>query len=61
MLPLGGLLTAIFTGWIIKKAVLENELTWKTHHGWFRAWQFTLRFVAPIAILLILLTSFDII
>jgi neurotransmitter:Na+ symporter, NSS family len=57
MLPLGGMLIALFTGWFIKKQLLENELAWKTHHGWYRVWQFILRYFAPIAILLILLMS----
>ncbi len=61
MLPIGGLLIALFTGWLLKKEILENELAWKTHHTWYRIWQFILRYFAPIAILFILLTSFGII
>ena len=60
MLPLGGMFVAIFTGWFIKKEVLENELQWKTHHNWYHLWQFILRYFAPVAILFILLTSFGI-
>ena len=59
-LPLGGMLTAIFIGWFVKKSVLKAELGWKTHHGWYRSWQLILRFLAPIAILFILLYSFNI-
>jgi len=61
MLPLGGMLIALFTGWLISKKLLESELAWKTHHGWYRIWQFILRYFAPIAILFILLTSFNVI
>lgn len=60
-LPLGGMLTAIFTGWFIKKSLLENELNWKTHLAWYRTWEFILRYFTPIAILLILLASFKLI
>lgn len=59
-LPLGGMFIALFTGYCIKKSVLETELQWKTHVHWYHIWRFILRFFAPIAILLILLTSFHI-
>ena len=52
LLPVGGLLTAIFAGWLIKPAVAREEL--ETGHGplaAFSVWQFLMRFIAPIAIL----------
>ncbi len=54
-------LIAIFTGWFISGELLKDELQWKTHNVWYRIWQFMLRYFAPIAIVFILLTSFDII
>lgn len=60
-LPIGGMMIAIFVGWFLQKSVLENELDWKLHRHWFPIWRFILRYIAPLAILLILLTSFHII
>lgn len=55
MLPLGGFLSAIFAGWLLDKKLLASELGWNTHSIGFKAWRFLLRFIAPIAIVLILL------
>jgi NSS family neurotransmitter:Na+ symporter len=51
-LPVGGLLIAIFTGWLIPDRIARPEL--ELGHGRFRlygAWRFLLRWLAPIAIL----------
>ncbi len=55
-LPIGGLATAILAGWFIKAEVLKDEL--ELGHGtfkWFKAWQFALRVIAPVAIIWILI------
>ncbi len=57
LLPLGGLLIAIFSGWFLTKSLIRHRLGWNTDSRWFRYWQLIQRYVAPIAILLILLTS----
>ncbi len=54
MLPLGGILMAIFTGWLLDVKILQQELGWDINSRWFRVWRFLLRFVAPVAIFLIL-------
>lgn len=54
-LPVGGLLVAIFAGWIIKPSVFEDEL--ELGHGPFKLFKaalFCLRFIGPIAICWIL-------
>lgn len=54
MLPLGGLLIAIFVGWFVssdavkKEANIENETL-------FKVWRFILRFVSPAAVSIIFL------
>ena len=53
MLPLGGLLIAVFVGWFVKPATAEQELA-LTSPAWFRAWHGLLRYLAPAAVLLIL-------
>jgi NSS family neurotransmitter:Na+ symporter len=55
-LPVGGLLTAIFAGWVLKPELLRGELE-LGNDGAFRLFKVShllLRFVAPIAILWIL-------
>lgn len=60
LLPLGGLIIALFIGWGWKKTdALEASDFGNTILG--NAWIFTLRFVAPIAIFLIFLTAVGII
>ncbi len=58
-LPVGGMLIALFTGWYLDKKFVRQEIT---NHGTLRAPYFTalhlvLRYVAPIAIALILLNQ----
>lgn len=53
LLPLGGLLTSVFTGWIIKTKYSQEELNTKTYL--YYIWKVCARFVAPAAILLIFL------
>lgn len=51
MMPIGGILIAIFTGWRIREAFSRNELYGDQPTFWFRAWRFLLRYVAPIVLL----------
>ena len=60
MLPIGGILIAIFCGWFLAKKLIHDELHWKINF-WYHVWQIILRYFAPLAILFILLTSFGII
>lgn len=52
-LPLGGLLIALFTGWVVARSLMRHELV-QTSDFVFVAWRFLIRFVAPIAVLAIL-------
>lgn len=56
MLPVGGLLIAIFTAWQIHKPSLRDEL--HAMPGWvFETWHLLLRFLLPLAITVILVTG----
>jgi NSS family neurotransmitter:Na+ symporter len=58
MLPVGGLLLAIFIGWFWSKpalAALSNQGA--LHQPWAPLWMFVLRFVAPVGIAWILLSG----
>lgn len=52
MLPLGGLLVVIFTGWLLKRADALDEL--QIPDRWvFAKWRFTIRYLSPVAILVV--------
>ena len=54
MLPLGGLLVAVFTGWKLPAFVLREELN--VEHEWFyKLWRFMLRYVSPVVIMAVFL------
>ncbi len=56
-LPVGGLLTCLFIGWYVPKKLVKDEFTnWGTTQGvFFGAYYFLIRFVCPLAILVIFL------
>ena len=51
MLPLGGLMMAIFVGYIVKKNIVMDELRFSSIV--FNFWLLLIRYVAPIAVTLI--------
>ncbi|GAA0793274.1 sodium-dependent transporter [Marinobacterium sediminicola] len=51
LLPLGGLLVAVLVGWFMSKQALQNELS--LSEGSFRLWYSTLKFITPIAVLVV--------
>ncbi|NEW09264.1 sodium-dependent transporter [Paenibacillus sp. SYP-B3998] len=53
LMPIGGLIVTLFTGYAWKRAGEEAGLT----GFWYRAWMFLLRFVAPILIVFVFLYS----
>lgn len=56
LLPLGGLLIALFTGFKIEKSRLKAEFTSSSSLGFlFPIWYFFIRYLAPIAILVVIL------
>ncbi|AZT84743.1 sodium-dependent transporter [Marinobacter sp. NP-4(2019)] len=53
LLPLGGLLVALFAGWVMSRQAMENELS--LSEPMFRLWFFTIRFVTPVAVAVVFL------
>jgi NSS family neurotransmitter:Na+ symporter len=49
MLPLGGLLIAVFAGWIMSRSTSEEELG-RHHPLGYRAWWVLARYVAPVGV-----------
>lgn len=62
-LPVGGLLTCIFVGWVVEKKVIKDEYTnWGTLKApFFSAFYFMIRYVCPLAIIAIFLNEFGVI
>ena len=56
MLPLGGLFIAIFVAWIMSRKSALEELSMGDHGG-FRLWHFFVRYVTPIAVIIIFLKA----
>lgn len=56
LLPVGGFLIAVYTGWFLKKEIAEEEFISGTTLPWlFKPWLFFIRWVAPLAIGIIML------
>jgi len=54
MLPLGGLMIVAFAGWVLSTADAREELACGSR--FFGVWHFTIRYVSPVVIVLILLS-----
>ena len=51
MLPLGGLLIAVFAGWVLNRRITDDQLGFE---GWRRdVWDLVIRFVAPAGVLVV--------
>lgn len=63
LLPIGGLLIAIYTGFILDKRIAKLEITQggKGFQTIFTIWYFAIRYLAPIAVLLVFLTKIGVI
>jgi NSS family neurotransmitter:Na+ symporter len=54
MLPLGGLLIAVFAGWFMRRSSSVDELA-LGDTGSYRAWRFVIRYLSPVLIALVFL------
>ncbi len=59
LLPVNALLIALFAGWVIKSTVVDEEF-YQDSAAWRTYWRFTNRYVAPVAIGIILWDLLDI-
>jgi len=50
LLPLGGLLIAVFSGWVLSRAVSVDELAMGEEGLAYRLWRMLIRYVAPLAV-----------
>ncbi len=56
LLPLVCLLTALFVGWRLRPEILRLELS-RESDIFFSLWRFLLRYIAPPAVLLVMLAA----
>jgi neurotransmitter:Na+ symporter, NSS family len=61
MLPIGGLLTALFAGWVLSKKITREELDNKMPDWCFTTWLWLTRVVTPALILIVLASILGII
>jgi neurotransmitter:Na+ symporter, NSS family len=55
LLPLGGILIAIFTGWLLSEDQLQAQLA--EDQGALPVWRFLTRFIAPLGVLIVFLVT----
>jgi NSS family neurotransmitter:Na+ symporter len=55
MLPVGGMMIALFCGWVIDSTIARQELGMS--EGAFKVWQTLARFVAPIAVFVVFVAT----
>ena len=55
LLPAGGLLVALFTGWVMRREHSENEL--RENRLWYTYWRYLTRYIVVPAVSLILITG----
>lgn len=62
MLPLGGLLVAVFVGWYLKRSISYGELTnyGKEKAPYFSVYMFIIKYIAPVAIAMIFINELGI-
>jgi len=57
LLPLGGLLTVIFAGWILPWRSTEDELSMGQEYCGFALWRVSVRYITPVLLFIVLIYS----
>ena len=57
MLPLGGLFIAFFAAWVMKASSTADELALPENGTAHNAWRLLLRFVTPVAVIIVFLNA----
>ena len=56
LLPLGGMLIAIFVGWFMKKELITDEVGY-VNPIIYKLWRFFIKFIAPVSVALIFISQ----
>jgi len=60
MLPLGGLMIAVFAGWFMSRASTVDELGMGDRAG-YRLWRWVTRYITPVAVIIVFLRAIEVI
>ncbi len=60
MLPLGGVLIAVFAAWLMREGSVKDELALGNHLG-FTVWHFLVRYIAPAGVIVVFLNAIGLI
>jgi NSS family neurotransmitter:Na+ symporter len=55
LLPLGGILIALFAGWRLGQETLLSQLS--EDQRWIPVWRFLIRYLAPVGVLIVFLVT----
>jgi NSS family neurotransmitter:Na+ symporter len=55
MLPMGGLFIAIFAAWVMTEQASRDEL--KTYNRMYKVWRFLVRYISPLAVIIVFLNA----
>jgi len=61
LLPIGGLLIALFVGYVLPQKEREHIVKHQVNHTVYKVWLFSLKYIAPLAIIFMMLNNFGII
>lgn len=61
MLPIAGLLTSIFVAWIISEKIRKEEFDVANKSKFYLPWKYIIRYITPIAVMIIILHGFGVI
>jgi len=56
VLPLAGLLLALYVGWVLKPALVRDEIQ-NAGMGWLYTWYFLIRFIVPSLFIIVLVLN----
>ncbi len=60
LLPLGGLLIALFVGYVLQKERVRSALEHEMGDRYFAVWRFSIRYIAPVALIFMMLNMMGI-
>ena len=56
LLPLGGILIAVFSGWVLDRKMRDSEMI--NDSAYYAVWRVLTRFVAPLAVFTVFIMKF---
>ena len=54
MLPVGGVLMAVFVGWLMRESSVTDEMAMR-NQNYYKLWRILLRYVTPVGVFIVFL------